>query len=85
MRSFSVQNSLADKTNNSYNTKNSNAISTGGTKMNHINMSFDNGNSGGLGVSVGTNHKKIKIPKLNLEILPNYHGKTNKSLNQSLM
>ena len=28
---------------------------------------------------------KIKIPKLNLEILPNYHGKSNKSLNQSLL
>jgi hypothetical protein len=29
--------------------------------------------------------KKIRIPKLNLEVLPNYHGKSNKSLNQSLM
>lgn len=29
--------------------------------------------------------KKMKIPKLNLQILPNYHGKSNKSLNQSLM
>lgn len=28
---------------------------------------------------------KVKIPKLNLQILPNYHGKSNKSLNQSLM
>lgn len=28
---------------------------------------------------------KVKIPKLNLEILPNYHGKSNKSLNQSLL
>jgi hypothetical protein len=28
---------------------------------------------------------KIKIPKLNLEVLPNYHGKSNKSLNQSLL
>ncbi len=30
-------------------------------------------------------NQKIKIPKLNLEILPNYHGKSNKSLNQSLL
>ena len=29
--------------------------------------------------------KKVKIPKLNLEMLPNYHGKSNKSLNQSLL
>ena len=28
---------------------------------------------------------KVKIPKLNLEVLPNYHGKSNKSLNQSLL
>lgn len=44
-----------------------------------MNSSFDN-----AGVSQAQ-HKKIKIPKLNLEILPNYHGKSNKSLNQSLM
>jgi hypothetical protein len=39
------------------------------------------------------NEKKIAVPKyfflsylrLNLQILPNYHGKSNKSLNQSLM
>lgn len=30
-------------------------------------------------------HNKIKIPKLNLQILPNYHGRSNKSLNKSLM
>jgi hypothetical protein len=36
--------------------------------------------------------KKIAVPKyillkfrLNLQVLPNYHGKSNKSLNQSLM
>ena len=28
---------------------------------------------------------KMKIPKLNLGILPNYHGKSNKSLNQSML
>ena len=27
----------------------------------------------------------MKIPKLNLGILPNYHGKSNKSLNQSML
>jgi len=31
------------------------------------------------------NEKKIAVPKLNLQVLPNYHGKSNKSLNQSLM
>jgi len=44
-----------------------------------MNSSFDNAGVG------QTQHKKIKIPKLNLEILPNYHGRSNKSLNQSLM
>jgi hypothetical protein len=28
---------------------------------------------------------KMKIPKLNLEVLPNYHGRSNKSLNQSML
>lgn len=46
---------------------------------NNMNSSFDNA---GVGQA---QHKKIKIPKLNLEILPNYHGRSNKSLNQSLM
>lgn len=31
------------------------------------------------------NDKKVAVPKLNLQVLPNYHGKSNKSLNQSLM
>lgn len=44
-----------------------------------MNSSFDNT------VVPQAQHKKIKIPKLNLEILPNYHGRSNKSLNQSLM
>lgn len=46
---------------------------------NNMNSSFDNA------VVTQVQNKKIKIPKLNLEILPNYHGRSNKSLNQSLM
>lgn len=30
---------------------------------------------------VGHRRVKSKIPKLNLEVLPNYHGKSNKSIN----
>lgn len=32
-----------------------------------------------------TKELKSKIPKLNLQMLPNYHGKSNKSLNQYLL
>lgn len=46
---------------------------------NNMNSSFDNA------AVTQVQNKKIKIPKLNLEILPNYHGRSNKSLNQSLM
>jgi len=28
---------------------------------------------------------KKKVPRLNLKLLPNYHGNSNKSLNQSLL
>jgi hypothetical protein len=48
-----------------------------------LNASFDNGSNSGQTCAI--QQKKIKIPKLNLEILPNYHGKSNASLNQSLM
>ncbi len=41
-----------------------------------------------LDTSLMDNYKKVghekikdKIPKLNLQILPNYHGKSNKSIN----
>lgn len=46
---------------------------------NNVNSSFDNA------IAPQNQGKKMKIPKLNLEILPNYHGRSNKSLNQSLM
>lgn len=48
-----------------------------------MNASFDNDSVGGATLNIP--QKKIKIPKLNLQILPNYHGRSNKSLNQSLM
>lgn len=48
-----------------------------------MNASFDNGDANGTNVNM--QRQKMKIPKLNLEILPNYHGRSNKSLNQSLM
>lgn len=36
----------------------------------------------GEGVSTTNNNKKKPVPRLNLEVLPNYHAKSNKSLNQ---
>lgn len=77
-----MQNSLAEKVNGSYGSKNAATSIISGAKLN--NSSFDNGNAG-LIASVGANQKKINIPKLNLQVLPNYHGKSIKSLNQSLM
>ena len=80
MRSFSVQNSLAEKV-HGFNTsiKNPIAILNGG----NLNSSFDNGTI--TSSTIGITQKKMNIPRLNLQILPNYHGKSNKSLNQSLM
>lgn len=46
----------------------------------NMNNSFDNSVN-----NMNMGQKKIKIPRLNLQILPNYHGRSNKSLNQSLM
>lgn len=83
MRSFSVQNNLSDKitTLKSNNNTNNNAINSSvlNCSTNNMNSSFDNV------IGFQNQNKKIKIPKLNLEILPNYHGRSNKSLNQSLM
>jgi len=60
--------------------KNSNSNATMGANLiANLNSSFDNG------IKPESNSKKIQIPKLNLQILPNYHGNSNKSLNQSLM
>jgi len=59
--------------------KNISTILSGGNSNNF----FDKGS--GMNMSVNIAQKKRNIPKLNLEILPNYHGKSNKSLNQSLM
>ena len=55
--------------------------------ISNLNGSFDNSQQQSImeGSSSNGMSKKIQIPKLNLEILPNYHGKSNKSLNQSLM
>lgn len=55
--------------------------------ISNLNGSFDNSQQQSImeGSSSNGMNKKIQIPKLNLEILPNYHGKSNKSLNQSLM
>lgn len=55
--------------------------------INNLNNSFDTSAQQSVmeGSSSNGMSKKMKIPKLNLEVLPNYHGKSNKSLNQSLM
>lgn len=61
-------------------------MNNNGINSSLLNCSSHNINSSFENAVVGqAQHKKIKIPKLNLEILPNYHGKSNKSLNQSLM
>lgn len=78
-----MQNNLSDKitTLKSNNNTNNNAINSSvlNCSTNNMNSSFDNV------IGFQNQNKKIKIPKLNLEILPNYHGRSNKSLNQSLM
>ena len=66
-----------------YGTSVKNPISILSGAINNMNASFDNGTFAGTTMNIP--QKKIKIPKLNLEILPNYHGRSNKSLNQSLM
>lgn len=73
LRSFSVQNSLNEKIGSHTSTKNPILNSS------NLNASFDHGSA------LNIPQKKINIPKLNLQILPNYHGRSNKSLNQSLM
>ena len=80
LRSFSVQNSLHEKI-SSYGASQKNPINILSSANN--NASFDNGDVSGNSINIP--RQKLKIPKLNLEILPNYHGRSNKSLNQSLM
>lgn len=61
------------------------------TSMSPANSKLDTSlietSSGGIGMSLlGHSRYKSRIPKLNLEILPNYHAKTsNKSINQQLL
>jgi hypothetical protein len=57
----------------------SNSGTLGANLIANLNSSFDDGSKG------DTNAKKVQIPKLNLQVLPNYHGNSNQSLNQSLM
>ncbi len=38
-----------------------------------------------LNSSLMEDKKKGKVPRLRLEALPNYHGKSNKCINQSLL
>jgi hypothetical protein len=41
--------------------------------------------SNNLNTSLMDDKKKSKVPRLKLEILPNYHGKSNKCINQTLL
>lgn len=38
-----------------------------------------------LNCSLMEDKKKSKVPRLKLEILPNYHGKSSKCINQTLL
>ncbi len=51
----------------------------------NLNMSTSIEPANNLNCSMAEDKKKSKVPRLKLEILPNYHGKSNKCINPTLL
>lgn len=69
----------------SYDKVRSTSVEGGKPSNTFVNTSIIGDTNSNLNTSLMDDKKKSKVPRLKLEILPNYHGKSNKCINQSLL